>query len=200
MASLYRIIPFGTSIIDLVMSRLGRMLKWHADVTPLTPATTPPQAPNLFVQPVPPGPKSIATNAEKLVAAATFCLGNNLSIGMGVDPHMACAISVNRVHYVAFGTEIGGGASTLALYQKLLRHPSFRELPAPAPGCIVISPTGYGKNPSYPHGHCGIMGGSRICANDSASGLWSSMFADIAAWKQQYEIIEGFPTYYFQRV
>lgn len=153
-------------------------------------------------QPVPTVPESETPNALKLVLAAKSCLGKDLSAGTGVPYYVACAISVNRVHSLAFGVPLGGGASTQSMYQVLLKHPDYVEVQESQvePGAIVICPTGYGQNPKYPHGHVGILANYGICANDSATGLWSETYADIAEWKAQFETIEKYPTYYFQRV
>lgn len=140
------------------------------------------------------------TNAQKFVAQAKADLDENLSIGTGVDSTVACAISVNKVHQEAFGFPIGGGASTHNMYQALLKSPYFKETTVYAPGCIIISPTGYGTKPQYPNGHVGIVCNYGICANNSANGLWSEKYLTLADWKHQFCDIEGFPYYLFQRI
>lgn len=140
------------------------------------------------------------TNAQLLVASAKKLIGQNLSLGTGVPYYVACAISVNKVHQDAFGFPIGGGASTTELYQALLSSKYFKQVQVATPGCIIISPTGMGKNPSFPHGHVGIVGNFGICSNDSSTGLWSENYADIEAWKAQFENIEGYPVYLFERI
>lgn len=141
----------------------------------------------------------IMTNAEKFVKAAKDCLGHNLSEGTGVPSSVACAISVNKVHTQAFGFPIGGGASTTELYKALLTSPYFRQVKAPVPGCIVISPTGQGTNSLYPHGHVGCRGNYGICSNDSTTGLWTENYTD-SSWVAQFHNIEGYPVYYFERI
>lgn len=142
----------------------------------------------------------MSTNAQLLVASAKKLLGQNLSLGTGVPYYVACAISVNVVHQDAFGFPIGGGASTTELYQALLSSKYFKQVQVAAPGCIVIAPTGMGKNPSFPHGHVGIVGNFGICSNDSSTGLWSENYANIEAWKAQFGTIEGYPTFFFERI
>lgn len=156
------------------------------------PATDPVQAQNM--------PSAPVSNAEHLVAAAKDCIGQNLSEGTGVPYYVACAISVNKVHSRAFGFPIGGGASTQELYKALLKSPYFKEVQAPEPGCIVISPTGYGTNAAYPHGHVAIQCQYGLCSNDSSTGLWSENYKDIDAWIQQFGQVEGYPTYFFLRI
>lgn len=147
-----------------------------------------------------PIPMSIApiSNAQKLVAEAKACLGQELWQGTGVDPTVACAISVNKVYEKVFGVQIGGGASTHDLYQALLRHPGFKITTTYAPGCIIISPTGWGSNPQYPNGHVGIVCNFGICANYSPTGKWSEIYTSYEAWVAQFGTIEDYPTFLFQ--
>ncbi len=140
------------------------------------------------------------TNAEKFVASAKKLLGHNLSEGTGVPYYVACAISINKVHQDAFGFPIGGGASTTDLYQSLLESKYFEQVSTVSPGCVVISPTGKGSNPAFPHGHVGLQANFGICSNDSSTGLFSENYANIQAWQHQFGTIEGYPTYIFMRV
>lgn len=181
---------------------LSHLLGWDTDIEPLTPNMMPIPAPKQPQDTSSTLPESEHPNALKLVLAAKQCLGKDLSAGTGVPPYVACALSVNRVHSLAFGVPIGGGSSTLDMYKALLKHPGFKEVPEAeaGPGTVVICPTGYGTKPQFPHGHVGILCSYGICANDSATGLWSETYADLAAWKLQFETIEGYQTYYFQRV
>lgn len=187
------------------MSWLGRMLHWEPE-EPLLAAPVYKRLQEMHPEQVSykfhTVPESEPTNAERLVAAAKAALGKDLSAGSGVPSYVACALSVNRVHYNAFGKDIGGGSSTHDLYKALLKHPSFREVAASeaSPGTIIISPTGYGTKGMYPHGHVGIICDYGICANYSPTGLWTESYAGIAAWKLQFEVVEGYPTYYFQRI
>lgn len=179
------------AFIEWFMDLLSRFLGWPTDL---------PQAPTSPVVPsLPPNPPSM-TNAEKVVASAKKFLGQNLSVGTGVPSYVACAISVNKVVTDSLGEPAGGGASTLALYQALLKNPKWKEVNMPLPGSILVSPTGYGTNETYPHGHTGIVGNFGICSNDSASGLWLENYADYNVWKAQFEITEGYPTFIFAPV
>lgn len=143
---------------------------------------------------------AMQTNADILVEAAKRALRKNLSAGTGVPYYVACAISVNKVHTNAFSFPIGGGASTADLYEALLVSKYFKLVQTATAGCIVIAPTGMGKNKMYPHGHVGIVGNFGICSNDSSTGLWSENYANIEAWKEQFETTEGYPTYIFERI
>lgn len=159
-------------------------------VAPVTPAPVVP-TPSNVVDPI--------TNAQKLVAEAKSCLGQAMWAGTGVDPEVACAISVNAVYTKAFGVPIGGGASTHDMYQALLRNPSFRQTTEYAPGCIIISPTGFGTDiAEYPNGHVGIVCNFGICANYSPTGLWSEIYKSQADWEAQFGTIEHYPTFLFQ--
>lgn len=138
-------------------------------------------------------------NAQKLVYYAKEALGEDLSTGTGVDESVACAISVNVVHTRAFGFPIGGGASTALLYEALVASSLFKQVEEPAPGCIVISPTGFGSKSEYPHGHVGIVCNYGICSNSSATGLWTENYTD-QSWVEHFNGIEGYPVFYFQRI
>lgn len=140
------------------------------------------------------------TNAELFVASTKKLLGENLSAGTGVPYYVACAISVNKVHQDAFGFPIGGGASTADLYQALVTSKYFKQVDIATPGCVVISPTGKGTKQAYPHGHVGIQANYGICSNDSSTGIFSENYANIEAWKDQFEEIEGYPVFIFQRI
>lgn len=159
---------------------------------PTTPAVTVPN-PSTAVAPT--------SNAQKLVAECKALLGQPLWQGTGVNPVVACAISVNVAHEKAFGYQIGGGASTAALYQALLVSPYFKETTEYKPGNIIISPTGMGKDPNeFPNGHVGIVCNHGICANASATGLFSENYADYAAWEKQFTEIEKYPIFMFERL
>ena len=139
------------------------------------------------------------SNADKFVAAAKAALGQNLSQGTGVPYYVACALSVNVVHHNAFGFPIGGGASTEELYKALISSPYFKKTDTPTPGCVVISPTGFGTKPEYPHGHVGIIGKYGICSNDSSTGIFSENYT-VDSWNHQFSTIEGYPVFYFERI
>lgn len=184
---------------------LAELLGWthKLDTIETIPIVEPLSEPqNTPVEPSLPTKAPSMTNAEKLVAAAKSCLGQNLSAGTGVSPEVACAISLNKVVYKALGKEIGGGASTFELYKAIQKDSRFKEIPVDLakPGTILIDPTGYGKKVAYPHGHCALVANYGICSNDSAKGVWSENYADLAAWRHQFETVEGYPTFAFAPV
>ncbi len=164
----------------------------HDYTTPVAP-DLPPTAPL-------PVKLTIMTNADKLVASTKKLLGHNLSEGTGVPYYVACAISVNKVHQDAFGFPIGGGASTSELYKALQSSKYFELVTTSNPGCVIISPTGTGTKPAYPHGHVGLIANFGICSNDSSTGIFSENYKDINDWKHQFGDIEGYPTFLFKRI
>lgn len=180
-----------------ILTQLIALYKQLLAAVQPAPASAPVVAPVVVAAPV----VDPTSNAQKLVAAAKASLGKPMWKGTGVDPEYACAISVNAVHYLAFGYYIGGEASTQQMYLMLLKSPYFKLTTVYAPGCIIISPTGYGKDPKdYPNGHVGIVCNFGICANNSADGLWSEIYKDQAAWIAQFGTIEDYPTFLFQRI
>lgn len=174
-------------------------LNWLLKLLHLEPTVPPEPQKQPAIPPLPSQPTPTMDNADLFVQAAKNSLGKNLSVGTGVPYYVACAISVNKVHTEAFGFPIGGGASTTELYKALLSSPYFKETNTPAPGCVVISPTGHGTNPSYPHGHTGILGKYGICSNDSSTGLFSENYT-VDSWNHQFHDVEGYPVFYFQRI
>lgn len=137
-------------------------------------------------------------NRDKLYETAKLCLGKDMVDDPGVDPSVGCADSVNSVYKLAFGNEIGGGASTAALYTVLCSDPRFQSVQEPLPGDIVISPTGTSTK-GAPHGHVGICGFHGIMSNNSMTGLWSQFYTD-TSWHAYYHDKLGFPVIYFRVV
>lgn len=138
------------------------------------------------------------TNSEKLYNTAKDSLGKDMVDDPGVDPSVGCADSVNTVYKLAFGVEIGGGASTAAMYEVLKRDVRFVQVTSGGPGDIVISPTGTSTK-GAPHGHVGICGYHGILSNNSMTGLWSEFYTDLS-WHQYYHDRLGFPVLYFKLV
>lgn len=134
-------------------------------------------------------------NSQKLYLAAKTCLGKDMVDDPGVDPSVGCADAVNSVFKMAFDREIGGGASTAALYEILKSDPRFKTSTYGV-GNIVISPTGTSSK-GAPHGHVGICGIYGILSNNSMSGLWQEYYTE-QSWHDYYVEKLGFPMYFFE--
>ena len=113
---------------------------------------------------------------------------------------LACAWAVNEIARRAVGKPIGGGLSTVGLFDALQRgHQSASEAQLEG-GCIVISPTQPGRT-----GHVGIVG--EVAANVSATKIYSNssskrLFCDnytIASWKSYFQG-RGLPVLFFKLV
>lgn len=135
-------------------------------------------------------------NSQKLYLAAKASLGKDMVEDPTIEPFLSCAASVNEVFKLAFGKEIGGGASTALLYQTLRADPRFALAPGNAVGNIIISPSGMSSK-GAPHGHVGICGMYGILSNNSMNGLWQEYYTE-QSWDSYYVEKLGFPVFYFK--
>ena len=119
---------------------------------------------------------------------------------------LACAESVNEIIKEAFGEHLykGNLLSTYWLYKALRESPKWKETFIPSPGCIVISPTGYGhrKNPdgslAIPNGHVGIvMLDGKIASNTSKTGIFEENY-NLDSWANRYVRRGGYPMRYYR--
>lgn len=118
-------------------------------------------------------------NREKLYQAALSFDGKDAHTDNLAPAALACADSVNTVYRSVFGRNIGGGASTEAMYESMLGDESFAQESEPMPGDVIISPTGY---VSTPHGHVGIVGEEGLVhSNNSDTGLFDTHLS-LATW------------------
>lgn len=143
----------------------------------------------------------IKENRIILYEVARACIGRDITPEDIVPDEVACAATVNAVYKMAFGSEIGGGASTTFLYRALVEHKDFIEVIQPLEGDIIISPTGYSAFPNTPikNGHVGIVGvNGIIMSNSSSNGLFSENF-NMISWKKRYQTNGGYPIHYFRR-
>lgn len=93
---------------------------------------------------------------------------------------LACAWAVNQVVQQATGKPVGGGVSTILMYQAL-KTGRGTAITDPIPGAIVISPT-----QGTVHGHVGIVGDDGlIYSNSSAHAVWMQNFT-IDSWNDYY--------------
>ena len=128
-------------------------------------------------------------NRDKLYQVALSFLGKEASPLDRAPDDLACAESVNNVHRIALGVEIGGDLSTTKMYVVIQNSHLFYEVTEPGTGDIVLSPTGYVKTPN---GHVGIMGDEGVVmSNNSLTGLWDKHIK-LEDWKKRY----GFVRYY----
>lgn len=142
-------------------------------------------------------------NRIKLYEAAKNALGTDASSNDEAPDELGCADTVSHIIKAAFGEYFTGRniVSTRVLYQKLRDSSEYVEARIPTPGCIVISPTGYSRQPGQV-GHVGIVmldGG--IASNNSFGpnkGRFTENFTN-ESW-QQYYGAKGFWTKYYRPV
>lgn len=157
--------------------------------------------------PMPPLPPEIlpvpttVTNREKLHAAALSFIGRDASPNDAAPDELGCAESVNEIYKSVFGKKISekNSLSTYWMYKDLKDKPRFEVVLHPAPGDIIISPTGYGlHNSPIPAGHVGIVtNNDRILSNNSLNGLWQDTYS-LSSWDQRWGIKGGYPVLYFR--
>lgn len=139
----------------------------------------------------------------QLYQTALTCLGSDASPNDVAPDELACAETVCDIYLLAFDRQIKGTSpivSTALLYEALLRSPGFSQTNEPAPGDIVISPTGKGASQAIPHGHTGIVGiNGTIMSNDSRSGKFEQNYT-IDGWRRHYVVQGGYPMLFFRPI
>lgn len=136
------------------------------------------------------------SNQEKLYQYAVSKLGRDASPKDEAPDELACADSVHEIVKGALGWEIGGGVSTQEQYKFLLKDKRFEVIDHYEYGCILTSPTGYGK---LKHGHVGITGRNRILSNSSQSGTWEQDWT-FDTWTNYFKSYGGFPIIIFKPI
>jgi len=147
-----------------------------------------------------PEPVPVKTSREILYETAKACLGMDASPKDAAPDDLACADSVNQIHFKAFGFPIEiPGISTAMMYQSMLKNKElFQVVTKPLHGDIIISPTGYG-NGRLTHGHMGIVGKYGIMSNDSMTGKWRQNYT-LESWISYFQWKGGFPVVFFRRI
>ena len=124
------------------------------------------------------------------------------NIGKDISPRedeYGCAETVNTLCVKAFGEPAGGDLSTLRMYGALRQSNKWVQVSRPLPGDIIISPTGLG-NGKMKNGHVGIVvEDSLIASNNSIDSLLAVNYT-LAAWREQYGGLGGFPVVFFRRI
>jgi hypothetical protein len=139
------------------------------------------------------------TGRKTMLDAALRHLGRDVTPKDLVPDEVACAETVTAIIRTVLPTfpVIPG---TYTLWRQLENDPRFRRVSLPAPGVIVLSPTGTQPATSrVRNGHVGIYGqGNAIMSNSSATGIFEQNFST-ASWQARYGQA-GFPIYYYQLV
>ena len=140
------------------------------------------------------------TNREKLYLAAVAELGKDASPKDIAEDELACAESVQNIHYKTFGRFICPQTlSTYAMYQAFLMDGIWEQTFTPEPGTIVIAPSGYSSKGAK-NGHVGIVSlGNMIMSNSSGTGMWLENYS-IDSWKLYYGQKLGFPVLFFNKI
>lgn len=152
---------------------------------------------SLFKSPISPVTKG--NNRLILFAAAVKCIGTDASPNDIAPDELACAETINAIHKLAFGFEIGGTVSTSQLYKALKSSKYFIQVDQPLEGDIVISPSGYG-NGKLSNGHVAIKGElDKLMSNNSPTGTFEENYT-MDTWKKRYVTLGGYPMLSFRRI
>ena len=142
-------------------------------------------------------------NREKLYNTAVSFLGTDASPMDEAPDMLACADSVEEIHFQTFGEYISGSKtlSTLAMWRKLLKDSTFEKIVTePMKGDIVISPTGTSRFGGSYIGHVGIVGdANKVMSNSSKSGKFEQNYT-VLSWKNSFGVKRGFPVYFFRKI
>jgi hypothetical protein len=148
-------------------------------------------------------------NRIKLYEAAYNALDSDASPKNQAPQELACAETVMAIERKAFPDSTFKPSNTLStyyLYKALRESPLWKQVYIPAPGDLVISPTGWGraKNPDgslvIKAGHTGfVMMGGDIASNDSRDGIFRINYT-LDSWKARYDLRGGYPVMFFRRV
>lgn len=137
------------------------------------------------------------TNGQKLYATAASFLDKTVAPLNAIDAYgvLGCAITLNILAEKAWGTQIGGGYSTAALWECLKDTSKFESVTTgnALPGDIIIAPSGSNANARLAHGHVGIVAKYGILSNNSETGTLEETF-DVASWIAYYTTYGGIPT------
>ena len=150
-------------------------------------------------------------NRIKLYEAAYDALDSDPSPNDEAPDELACANSFNEIYKKAFGEHLyqGNRLSTYFLRKALKESPLFRQTNTPAPGDVVISPTGFGTRKkidgtlAIPNGHVGIvMFSGDIASNDSRPqyrGQWRVNYT-LDSWRDRWQRRGGYPVETYRRI
>lgn len=133
-------------------------------------------------------------NSKKVYTFAAAHVNQNLH--GSVNPEEGCAMTVNNIFNGALGFEIGGYASTAAMYPFLQDTAKFTKVAVPMPGDVIISPTGHGNGKIT--GHVGIVAFYGILSNNSDNGLLQEQWKDLASWIVRYAAQGALPVEFFR--
>lgn len=126
----------------------------------------------------------------------TARLMNGVDLSFTVPDDVGCAESVTRICRMLFGDDVIPGTYTLMRHYE--RYPLvWKEISAPADGCVVIAATGTGNGSIQ--GHVGIYDRGRIWSNNSATGRFDSHFSHLA-FVDRYQKKGGIRVRYFVRI
>ena len=155
--------------LSIFVQILTAIRDWWIGYRAQTPAIAPisPVAPSNM-----PDPNPQPSTADRLYNAAVAAIGKDVSPGDLANDEVGCAESLSmiiRQVIPSFPIIL----STASLNVALLKHPQFKRIETPVPGCVAIAPTFGSKI-----GHCWVMGKTHAMSNTSATGKWEANYTN----------------------
>lgn len=140
-------------------------------------------------------------DGNKLYQTALTFIGQDASPKDIAPDEYGCVESLEQVYFKAFGEYIGGGVSTLRLYNALKNNKKFVKVTSTLPGDIILSPTGMAtKKTNITNGHTGVCGqNGKIMSNNSRTGKWEQNY-DTWTWRMRYQTDGFYPLFIFRKV
>ena len=144
------------------------------------------------------------TAQDKIYNRAFGYLGSDPTPGNEIPNEVACVHSLSTIISLALGPEIRFPvmSSTIELFEYLAKSPSWKTVPLPQYGDIILSVTKSESN----RGHCGIVGKRNaedmtawIMNNDSRSGKWEASYS-VGSWQRYFGSKKGLSTLFFRCV
>lgn len=148
--------------------------------------------------------KSTAWN-DKIYNEAFLSLGSDVTPLDETPDAVACVHQLSTIIRIALIKDMRFPimTSTWVLFEYLSKSPSWKEVPLPQYGDIILGVTGTG-NGSVPNAHCGIVGkrnaedGSPwIMSNDSRTGTWEVNYS-LISWNRYFASKGGYKTHFFR--
>jgi hypothetical protein len=137
--------------------------------------------------------------SDKLYNEACKWIGTDASPQDKAPDEYGCVESFENVHHKTFGYNVGGKLSTIKLFFAIDNDPTFVRVKNPIKGDAILAVTTQG-NGKISNGHVGIVGDNNtIMSNNSKTGKWD-VHLTIESWNLRYNIVGGYPTYYYRKV
>ena len=138
----------------------------------------------------------VLTAREELLKLAKEWYGKELSPLDPVDDNVACVDSLTNLIRLKF-PDFPKVYSTANLHHELVQSVNFRGTLDAKAGNIILNVTGTGNGSI--RGHCGVIGETKVYANNSLTGLWDDYY-DLKTWNARYRHKGGMMTRVYEAI